>query len=95
MCFQEEILFAIFPEMLVSRLITEELDDNECLFMIGCERFSRHSGYGNTFRFDADFVDDTARDNWNRRMRQVKDLTVFSDTNAGCLFSFFMFYKVC
>ena len=34
-CVQEEIRFLICPEMLVSRLFTEVLDDNECLIMTG------------------------------------------------------------
>ena len=41
-CVQEEIRFLICPELIVSRLITEELDDNECLVMTGAERFSRY-----------------------------------------------------
>lgn len=87
-------MFAIFPEMLVTRLITEELDDNECLYMIGCERFSRHCGYGNKFRFDGDFVDDTTRDSWNRRMRQVTDYPVFTVINEYQL-SINSFYLAC
>ena len=32
---QEEIRFLLCPEMIVSRLITEALDKNECLIMTG------------------------------------------------------------
>ena len=32
---QEEIRFMICPEMIISRLITEVLDQGECLFMTG------------------------------------------------------------
>lgn len=32
---QEEILFLMNPEMIVSRLFTEKLDDNECLVVTG------------------------------------------------------------
>ena len=32
---QEEILFLINPELIVSRLFTEKLDDNECLIITG------------------------------------------------------------
>ena len=34
-CQQEDIRFVICPEMLVSKLFTEALDDNECLIMTG------------------------------------------------------------
>ena len=34
-CVQEDIRFVICPEMIVSRLFTEALDDNECLIMTG------------------------------------------------------------
>ncbi len=34
-CVQEEIRFLLCPEMLVSKLVTEELDNNECLIMTG------------------------------------------------------------
>ena len=34
-CVQEEIRFMICPEMIISRLITESLDDNESLYMTG------------------------------------------------------------
>ncbi|KAJ4458840.1 putative poly glycohydrolase family protein [Paratrimastix pyriformis] len=54
---QEEILFTIFPELLLTRLLCEELDDCETLVMRGVERFSRYSGYSDTFAYTADFVD--------------------------------------
>lgn len=34
-CVQEEIRFLICPEMIISRLITEQLGDDECLIMKG------------------------------------------------------------
>lgn len=34
-CVQEEIRFAICPELLVSRLFTEQLSHNEALLIIG------------------------------------------------------------
>ncbi|CAF5199014.1 unnamed protein product, partial [Rotaria magnacalcarata] len=39
-CVQEEIRFSICPEMLVSLLICEKMERNECIFLIGCERYS-------------------------------------------------------
>lgn len=41
-CVQEEIRFLICPELIVSRLFTEGLDDNECLVMTGAEQFSKY-----------------------------------------------------
>lgn len=32
---QEEILFVINPELIVARLFTEKLEDNECLIITG------------------------------------------------------------
>ena len=41
-CVQEEIRFLICPELILSRLFTEELDDNESLVMTGAEQFSNY-----------------------------------------------------
>ncbi|KJE92319.1 poly(ADP-ribose) glycohydrolase, variant 1 [Capsaspora owczarzaki ATCC 30864] len=77
---QEEIRFMICPEMIVSLLITEILEDNECLIMTGHERFSNYTGYSSTFTWAGDHVDTTDRDDWARRMTQVVaiDALVFS-----------------
>jgi len=34
-CVQEEIRFLISPELILSRLFTEKLEDNECLIISG------------------------------------------------------------
>lgn len=36
--------------------------DNECIFLTGAERFSKHSGYGRSLTFDGDFQDNSPRD---------------------------------
>ena len=41
-CVQEEIRFLISPEMILSCLFVEELDDNEVLLMNGPETFSKY-----------------------------------------------------
>ena len=61
-CVQEEIRFLISPELIVSRLFTERLGDNECLVITGFERFSRYSGYASTFHFSGHFDDQTPVD---------------------------------
>lgn len=70
-CVQEEIRFAICPEMIVSRLFTEELNDTEALVMIGCEQFSQYSGYSVNFQFSGDFIDETPHDRFRRRYSRV------------------------
>jgi poly(ADP-ribose) glycohydrolase len=70
-CVQEEIRFALCPEMIVSRLFTEELADNESLMITGAERFSSYTGYGRTFRWDSDFKDTAPRDDWGRLYNEI------------------------
>lgn len=56
---QEEILFLIYPELLVCRLFNEKLADNQVLFITGFERFNKYSGYGSDFKFIGDYYDET------------------------------------
>ncbi|CAF0733884.1 unnamed protein product [Adineta steineri] len=66
-CVQEEIRFSICPEMLVSLLVCEVMEDNECIFLIGCEQYSSYRGYAHSFQFDGDYKDTTPKDNWGRK----------------------------
>ncbi|XP_055033059.2 poly(ADP-ribose) glycohydrolase isoform X1 [Misgurnus anguillicaudatus] len=68
---QEEIRFLINPELIVARLFTEALDDNECLIITGTEQFSRYSGYSDTFKWDGNHDDQTPRDEWHRRYTEI------------------------
>ena len=45
--------------MLVSLLVCEKMEANECIFLIGCERYSSYRGYGQTFKFAGDYQDAT------------------------------------
>ena len=55
---QEEIRFLICPELIVSRLLCEELSDQEVLILEGVERFSNYSGYGyGSFCWTGDHID--------------------------------------
>jgi poly(ADP-ribose) glycohydrolase len=65
-CVQEEILFMLYPELIVSRLFTEELLPNETLIITGCERFNNSDGYASSFRWTGDYVEDGNRDLWGR-----------------------------
>ncbi|XP_068190654.1 poly(ADP-ribose) glycohydrolase isoform X2 [Antennarius striatus] len=68
---QEEILFLLNPELIVSRLFTEKLEDNECLVVTGCQQFSRHSGFGDTFEWAGPYEDCVQMDEWARRQRHI------------------------
>ncbi|XP_065199713.1 poly(ADP-ribose) glycohydrolase-like [Planococcus citri] len=66
-CVQEEIRFVICPELILSRLFTECLEDNEALIITGCERFSKYKGYGKSFEWDGDYIDGTPSDQEGRK----------------------------
>ena len=70
-CVQEEILFMLCPELIVSRPMTEVLGDNETLLITGHQRFNNYVGYASTFRWNGDYVDSTDRDMWGRCTRQL------------------------
>lgn len=67
-CVQEEIRFVICPELICTRLFVERMDRHEAVFIMGCERFSSYTGYAQTFKFTGDFVDETPRDQYRRRI---------------------------
>jgi len=60
-CVQEEIRFSICPEMLVSLLVCEMMERNECVFLIGCERYSLYEGYAQSFKFAGNYTDETPK----------------------------------
>lgn len=70
-CVQEEIRFVICPELLVSRLFTESLSSNESLIITGVEQFNLYTGYGRTFTWKGDFVDETPRDCHGRMLTEI------------------------
>ncbi|ODM87095.1 Poly(ADP-ribose) glycohydrolase, partial [Orchesella cincta] len=47
----EEILFVVCPELIISRLFTETLEDDEVLVITGFEQFSNYAGYSRSFHF--------------------------------------------
>ena len=59
---QEEIRFAICPELIASRLFTEVLLENEVLMVYGPERFCSYQGYGSSFQCAGDFEDEVELD---------------------------------
>jgi poly(ADP-ribose) glycohydrolase len=68
-CVQEEIRFAICPELIVARLLADAMENNECVAVIGCERFCAYDGYGDDFKFISNYVDVTPF----RRIRTAND----------------------
>ncbi|GLV41171.1 Poly(ADP-ribose) glycohydrolase [Carabus blaptoides fortunei] len=70
-CVQEEIRFAICPELLVSRLFTEQLNPNEALLIIGAQCYSEYTGYADTFEWAGNHHDETPYDEYGRRRTNI------------------------
>uniref|UniRef100_A0A3B5QQZ4 poly(ADP-ribose) glycohydrolase n=1 Tax=Xiphophorus maculatus TaxID=8083 RepID=A0A3B5QQZ4_XIPMA len=68
---QEEIRFLINPELIVSRLFTEALDDNECLIITGSQQYSKYTGYSQTYKWAGCHHDTIPRDDWRRRCTEI------------------------
>lgn len=73
-CVQEEIRFLLSPELIASLLLTERMGDLESVLITGSERFSKYTGYADTFEFGGDFVDEA-----------IKDVVGTADATAGAL----------
>ncbi|KAF4689346.1 hypothetical protein FOZ62_021264 [Perkinsus olseni] len=56
---QEEIRFSICPELVVSMLLCEVMNDHEAIRIEGATRFSSYSGYGGSFKWTGEFDDPT------------------------------------
>ena len=56
-CVQEEIRFAICPELCVALIVAPVLQPEESLLITGAERFSAYSGYAFKLRFAGDHRD--------------------------------------
>lgn len=82
-CVQEEIRFVICPELMVTMLITEVLDDTEALIVTGAERYSEYEGYRGTFKWTGDFIDETPRDNSGRRRTSIVAIDAMYFSNAN------------
>uniref|UniRef100_A0A3Q3WZK9 poly(ADP-ribose) glycohydrolase n=1 Tax=Mola mola TaxID=94237 RepID=A0A3Q3WZK9_MOLML len=68
---QEEILFLINPELIVSRLFTEALDHNDCLIIKGTQQYSKYTGYAQTYQWSGSHHATTPRDEWQRRYTEI------------------------
>ncbi|XP_066456517.1 poly(ADP-ribose) glycohydrolase isoform X1 [Eleutherodactylus coqui] len=74
---QEEIRFIINPELIASRLFTEELDPNECLIITGAEQYSEYRGYAESYKWDRAHEDEAPRDSWQRRTTEIVAIDAF------------------
>ena len=50
-CVQEEILFSIYPELLVSMFVCRKMNPDEAIFIKGARRIAEYSGYAWTFTY--------------------------------------------
>jgi hypothetical protein len=60
-CVQEEIRFAICPELCLSMLVCPCMLEDEAIQILGGEQFSAYSGYAFNLRYAGDHKDTTAR----------------------------------
>ena len=51
-CVQEEILFVVEPEAIVSIFFMEKMEDNDAIRIDNLIQFSNYSGYGRTFKYE-------------------------------------------
>ncbi|KAK3444344.1 hypothetical protein EUGRSUZ_A00416 [Eucalyptus grandis] len=70
-CVQEEILFMINPELIVSMLFLPALADNEAIEIVGTERFSNYTGYASSFKFSGDYIDKKDTDRMGRHRTRI------------------------
>ena len=63
-CVQEEIMFTICPDLIVSMLFMEKMDENEAIIISGFERYYNYSGYGRTFKYKEDYLDKSPEENF-------------------------------
>ena len=55
-CVQEEILFAVEPEAIVSMFFMEVMEDNDAIRIDNTIQYSKYTGYGHDFKYDKSAV---------------------------------------
>ena len=55
-CVQEEILFAVEPEAIVSIFLMQKMDNNDAIRIDNLIQYSNYSGYGYTFKFEENAI---------------------------------------
>ncbi|KAI3849187.1 hypothetical protein MKW92_046581 [Papaver armeniacum] len=69
--FCEEIRFMINPELIIGILFLPCMDANEAIEIVGTERFSNYTGYGNAFLFSGEYSDNKLIDCMGRRKTRI------------------------
>eukprot|EP01130_Rhizamoeba_saxonica_P005537 TRINITY_DN2207_c0_g1_i1.p1 TRINITY_DN2207_c0_g1~~TRINITY_DN2207_c0_g1_i1.p1 ORF type:complete len:392 (+),score=68.11 TRINITY_DN2207_c0_g1_i1:554-1729(+) len=88
-CVQEEIQFCLNPEMILSRLFINVLEDNEAVSITGTERFCSTSGYSKTFKYEGDYKDLTPMDKYGRINNEI---IAIDAVNYGKTFTYMQYY---
>ena len=57
-CVQEEILFTVEPEAVVSIFFMEKMDDNDAIRIDNLIKYSDYSGYGFSFKYEKSAIND-------------------------------------
>ena len=57
-CVQEEILFAVEPEAIVSMFLMERMDANDAIRIDNLIQYSNYSGYGRSFKYEENALKD-------------------------------------
>ncbi len=72
-CLQEQILFVIYPELFVTCLLCEKMEDYEAIVITGVEQYSNYTGYSESFKYAGKCADPmtTKRDASGRIPRQI------------------------
>ncbi|KAH7685158.1 poly(ADP-ribose) glycohydrolase protein [Dioscorea alata] len=78
-CVQEEIRFMINPELIAGMLFMASMEGNEAIEIVGAERFSSYIGYGFSFRFVGDFLDQKPSDLMGRRKTRIVAIDALDD----------------
>ncbi|CAB3361186.1 Hypothetical predicted protein [Cloeon dipterum] len=65
-CVQEEIRFAICPELIAGCLFSKVMLEKEAIIICGAQQFCKYDGYGSSFQWESNFNDVTPRDSSGR-----------------------------
>ena len=57
-CVQEEILFAVEPEAVVSMFFMEKMEDNDAIRIDNLIQYSKYSGYARSFKYEESAIND-------------------------------------
>ncbi|CAI2366239.1 unnamed protein product [Moneuplotes crassus] len=81
-CVQEEILFLIYPELLMALILCPKMEKNEAIMIKGPKRYSNYTGYGFSTEYTGPFDDKQPLDSDSRieRVFTAIDAIYFGST---------------